>query len=186
MEDLDKDLFVALTEALAAWVEAVTGAPVGPGDFRLPRSEGQLSLGAFVTGGAEEAAKKLTDALPACPQVREVRERNGWLLFWLSDGWFDGLIQWAKALDTRPAGSYLENRMAILMRKGDGPCPDDERVRRALWAAYLACRRGTWRAADERLCLTMTHGLPGAERIALENRCGGVAAAIFKLKGVKL
>jgi hypothetical protein len=179
-----EDLFAALTADLAAWVEACTGAPVAPEAFRLPREEGQLSLGTFVRGGAAEAARKLNGAL--CPQVREVRARNGWLLFFLSDAWFDGLITWARGLDTRPAGSYLENRMAMLARKGDGPCPEAEPVRRALWQAYLAYRRGAWRAADERLCLIMTHGLPGAERIALENRCGGVAAAIFKLKGVKL
>lgn len=181
-----EDMYTSLTEALAAWVRAVTGATVGAGDFRLPRDEGQLSLGVFVTGGAAAAARKLSEALPACPQVREVRERNGWLLFFLSNRWFDGLIEWAKALDTRPGGSYLENRMAMLMRRGDGPCPDAEPVRRALWAAYLAYRRGFWREADERLVLTMTHGPDGAARIALEDRCGGAAAAILKWKGNKL
>ena len=181
-----EDMYTSLTEALAAWVRAVTGATVGAGDFRLPRDEGQLSLGVFVTGDAAAAARKLSEALPACPQVREVRERNGWLLFFLSNRWFDGLIEWAKALDTRPGGSYLENRMAMLMRRGDGPCPDAEPVRRALWAAYLAYRRGFWREADERLVLTMTHGSDGAARIALEDRCGGAAAAILKWKGNKL
>ena len=73
--------------------------------------------------------------------------------------------------------------MAILARKGDAPCPESEDVRQALWAAYLAYRRGFWRAADERTVLTMTHALAGAERIALENRCGGAAAAILKFKG---
>ena len=183
-----EDLFASLTGALAAWVQAVTGAPVGPEDFRLPRttgpsSLGQLSLAAFVTGGAKDAARRLTEALDRCPQVREVRERNGWLLFFLSDAWFDGLIECAKALDTRPAGSYVENRMSMLARKGDAPCPAAEDVRRALWAAYLAYRRGFWREADERLVLTMTHGATGADRIALENRCGGAAAAIVKLRG---
>ena len=178
-----EDLFASLTSQLAAWVEAVTGAPVGPEDFRLPREEGQLSLGVFARGGAAEAARRLGAALPACPQVREVREKNGWLLFFLSDRWFDELIAWAKALDTRPAGTYVENRMAILTRKGDAPCPEAEPVRRALWAAYLAWRRGFWRAADERAALTMTHGQEGAARIALENRCGGAAAAISKLRG---
>ena len=176
-----EDLFASLTGALAAWVQAVTGVPVEPEDFRLPRDQGQLSLGVFVTGGAEEAAQKLTEALPACPQVREVREKNGWLLFFLSDRWFNELIEWAKALDARPTGSYVENRMAMLARKGDSPCPAAEPVRWALWAAYLAYRRGFWREADERLVLTMTHGLNGAERIALEDRCGGAAAAIYKL-----
>ena len=178
-----EDLFSSLTEALAPWVSAVTGTAVAAEDFRLPRQEGQLSLGAFVTGDAKEAARRLRSALPACPWVREVREKNGWLLFWLSNGWFDELIRWARALDTRPTGSYVENRMAMLMRRGDGPCPDAEPVRRALWAAYLAWRRGDWREADERLVLTMTHEAVGADRIALENRCGGAAAAILKLRG---
>ena len=181
-----EDLFASLTEALAAWVSAVTGTAVGPEAFRLPRAEGQLSLGAFVTGGAEAAVRQLTDALDRCPQVRAVRERNGWLLFFLSDRWFDGLIAWAKALDTQPTGSYLENRTSMLMRRGEAPCPDAEPVRRALWAAYLAYRRDFWRESDERLALTMTHGFTGAERIALENRCGGAAAAIRKLRGEKL
>ena len=172
---------MTLTEALAAWVGTVTGAKVAAADFRVPRHEGQLSLGAFVRGGAEEAAERLAGAL--CPQVRAVQERNGWLLFWLSDRWFDRLIAWAKELDTKPADSYVENRMGILMRKGDAPCPEAEDVRRALWASYLAWRRGFWRAADERLVLTMTHGLTGAARIQLENRCGGAAAAILKLRG---
>ncbi len=178
-----EDLYAALTEALAAWVRDATGAAMEAADFRLPRNEGQLSLGIFVTGGAAEAVQALTKALPACPQVREVREKNGWLLFYLSNAWFDQLIAWVKALDTRPTGSYVENRMTILMRKGDAPCPDAEPVRRALWAAYLAYRRGFWRAADERTVLTMTHQLTGMDRIALENRCGGAAAAIYKLKG---
>ncbi len=176
-----EDLYETLTRAMAAWVEAGTGAIVAPEDFRLPRGEGQLSLGTFVRGGAGEAARQLNASL--CPQVREVRAKNGWLLFSLSDQWFDGLIDWAKGLDTRPGGSYVENRMAILARKGDAPCPDSENVRRALWAAYLAYRRGFWRAADERLVLTMTHDLTGAARVALENRCGGAATAIYKLKG---
>ena len=104
-----EDLYMTLTEALAAWVEAVTGAEVGAADFRVPRREGQLSLGTFVQDGAEEAAEKLAGAL--CPQVREVRAKNGWLLFFLSDSWFDGLIRWARGLDTRPGGSYVESAM---------------------------------------------------------------------------
>ena len=178
-----EDMYSSLTGALAAWVEAATGTSVAPEDFRLPRREGQLSLGAFAAGGAREAAHRLRSALPACPWVRAVEERNGWLLFWLSDGWFDELILWARGLDTRPTGSYVENRMAMLSRKGDGPCPDAEPVRRALWAAFLAYRRGFWRDADDRLALTMTHHLAGAERIELEDRCGGAAAAILKLRG---
>ncbi len=176
-----EDLFSSLTEAMAAWVSEVTGTAIQPDDFRLPRDQGQLSLGVFVRGNAEAAARQLNEAL--CPQVRQVREQNGWLLFWLSDRWFDGLIAWAKALNTRPAGTYVENRMDILSRKGDAPCPASEDVRRALWAAYHAYRRGFWRAADERLALTMTHAKTGTDRIELENRCGGVAAAIQKLKG---
>lgn len=176
-----EDLYAALTGALAAWVTAVTGTAVLPESFRAPRDEGQLSLGVFARGGGAEAAGKLNGAL--CPQVRKVEERNGWLLFFLSDSWFDGLIEWARGLDARPAGSYLENRMAILTRKGDAPCPEAESVRRALWCAYLAWRRGFWREADERLVLTMTHHLTGMDRIELENRCGGAAAAILKFKG---
>ena len=178
-----EDLFASLTRSLAAWVNDCTGVPVAPGDFRLPREEGQRSLGTFVRDGAAEAAAQLNKAL--CPQVREVRERNGWLLFFLSKDWFDGLIDRAKALDARPAGTYLENRMAILARKGDAPCPDEENVQRALWTAYLAYRRGFWREADERVVLTMTHSVTGRDRIALENRCGGAAAAILKLRGEK-
>ena len=159
---------MTLTETLAAWVKAVTEAEVKAADFRLPREEGQLSLGTFVRDGATEAAQKLNEAL--CLQVREVRERNGWLLFFLSNAWFDGLIRWARELDTRPAGTYVENRMSILAHKGEGFCPDAEAVRRALWAAYLAYRRGFWREEDERLVLTMTHDQTGMDRIALENR----------------
>jgi len=178
-----EDLYSSLTTDLAAYVSAATGTAVKPGDFRLPREEGQLSLGVFVRGDAGTVAEKLRETLPACPQVRDVREKNGWLLFYLSDAWFDKLIAWAAALDTRPAGSYVENRMAILARKGMAPCPNEEHVRRALWTAYLAFRRGAWREADEQLILTMTHEAMGGDRIALENRCGGVAAAILKFKG---
>jgi len=181
-----EDLFASLTEELAAWVKGATGAEVSPEDFRLPRGEGQLSLGAFVRGGAREAAQRLSSALDGCPSVGQVRERDGWLLFFLSDGWFNGLIAWTKGLNTRPAGTYLENRMAILARKGDAPCPDAEPVRQALWAAYLAHRRGFWREADERAALTMTHQAQDRARMELENRCGGAAAAILKLRGESL
>ena len=178
-----EDLYAALTGKLAAWVNSAAGASVKPEAFRIPRDEGQLSLGAFVLGGAGEAARKLEASLEKCPDLRMVKEKKGWLLFYLSNTWFDGLIAWARTLDVRPAGSYLENRMAVLVRKGDAPCPDQESVRRALWAAFLAYRRQSWRDSDERMVLAMTHGLTGEDRIALENRCGGVAAAIIKLRG---
>ena len=51
-----EDLYKTLTEALAAWVKAVTGADVKAAEFRVPRSEGQLSVGTFVQGGAQAAA----------------------------------------------------------------------------------------------------------------------------------
>ena len=181
-----EDLYEALTERLAAWVNSASGACVKPEAFRVPRDEGQLSLGIFVRGGAREAVRKLEASLGECPDLREVKVKNGWLLFFLSDAWFDGLIAWAGTLDVRPAGSYLENRMSVLMRKGDAPCPDWEPVRRALWAAFLAYRRRSWRDSDERLVLAMTHGLTGEDRVELENRCGSVAAAIIKLRGERL
>ena len=56
-----EDLYAALTEELAGWVRAVTGTTVAPEAFRVPRQEGQLSLGVFVQGGAGEAAP----AMPA-------------------------------------------------------------------------------------------------------------------------
>ena len=165
-----EDLFAALTADLAAWVEACTGAPVAPEAFRLPREEGQLSLGTFVRGGAAEAARKLNGAL--CPQVREVRARNGWLLFFLSDAWFDGLITWARGLDTRPAGSYLENRMAMLARKGDGPCPEAEPVRRALWRAVgkPLRRRGGSHIETERKSVKSTFVTPAVCAFTADRR----------------
>ena len=53
-----EDLYMTLTEALAAWVGTVTGAKVAAADFRVPRHEGQLSLGAFVRAEFPEAAEK--------------------------------------------------------------------------------------------------------------------------------
>ncbi len=51
-----EDLYKTLTEALAVWVKAVTGADVKAAEFRVPRSEGQLSVDTFGPGEKRLAA----------------------------------------------------------------------------------------------------------------------------------
>ena len=125
-----EDLFASLTERLAAWVTAVTGAAVAPEDFRLPRREGQLSLGAFVQGDALGAARALTQALSRCPDVEAVLSEGGWLLFFLSDGWFEKpenldlnkLYLSERHLDVKgpnPEGAFLIDQMVGAIRTGD-------------------------------------------------------------------
>lgn len=177
-----EDLYGQVTEALAAFVEKVTGIPLAPEAFRLPREGGQLSV-PFVRHDAKGAAAALNGAKAACPFVKHVHEKGGWLIFCLSDAFFEELMAFAQALPLMPKGTYLENRMGILARKGTAPCPREERVQNALWRAYLCYRKGGWTAEAERQMLTMTHLPEGQKRLDLENRCGGVALAILHLKG---
>lgn len=185
---MEEPLTVRIRRAVCAWLENVTETPVPLSRVKAADAY-PLATSAFVkTRSAQALLPRLTETLPACTAegvllLSAVTERNGWLLFSFSDACWNMLVARAAALKNDGDGSYLSNRMRILMRHGSCPCPDDERVRRALWLCLLAHDGRGFTQETERAVLTMTHHLTGMPRVALEHSCGGVAAAILHLKG---
>ena len=184
-------LTVEIRRTIAAWVSETVGRPV-PAERICPSREAPLSCGAFVRGGAAEAAQRLTDGRAAfAPQgvlwLAEVRAQRGWLLFFFSDALWQTLQQTALALPAREnpdAGCYADARMRVLTRHGAAPCPDDGTVRGVLWDCWLCHDAGRpFPPQLLRRIERMTHHQTGAARIALEHACGGAAGAILNLRG---
>ncbi len=173
----------------AAFLAEAAGAPVAPARVK-PSAYAPLSCSAFVRDGmAGTLLPRIREGLARCtldgvPLLGDVTERGGWLLLDFSDAWWERLCALAKALPMADGGGgYLENRLRMLVRHGDAPCPIDATVRRVLWLAWLAHDAGGFSAETGRAVLTMTHHLTGMQRVRLEHGCGGVAAAILHLKG---
>ena len=181
-----KEMLPALKGCLVKWIEAETGFSLSEKAFRFARS-GALSLSAFLHRDAAALCKMLNHALPRCvfegfPLLQAVREEKGWLLFAFSPDFFQHLTDWARSLKGAPPNDYVSNRLLLLAQKGPCPCPDEERVKNALWLTLLCRETGRFKREAEAAVLTMTHGKTGAERLALEKSCGSVAAALYCLR----
>lgn len=173
----------AFLQALSAFIEAQTGVSPQEGDYKLSK-DGLLSCRSFVRRGSGEAAAKLKEhtnsfLFQEIRPVEGVEERNGWLLLTPSHAFYRWLTDYGCSLPALENESYLANRLKILARKGEAPCPAEPRVQRVLLEAFWGIKGAE---ADRRL-LTMTHIDPPPARIAMENNCGSVARALLGLRG---
>lgn len=186
---MQNEFALSVLEELAGAVEACTGVRPLPKQFHMTR-EGLLSLNTFVRSGAEEAAAALRENADRArvfgtPAFRSVTVRNGWLVLDPETGFCTELVRRAAALTGSTGTEYADHRLRMMTRKGGDACPDDPRVREALFRTLLAAARGRSTEEDDRCILTMTHGLRGMERLGLENSCGTLARALWMLRSQK-
>lgn len=158
-------------------------------------SDPQAVLKAF-----ETQLKETPPLFCGTPVFRRVFERKGHICFELTTEMYDCFVQSASGLEAAPLcgtgldrTEYALNRMLMLAHTSKfygehASCPDDPRVRRALWLCFgIVERLKSPRLLKLRIndaaqaLLTMSHHLPPAQRPALLRRCGGVADCASRL-----
>lgn len=176
-----------LLEMLSDFVETTTGTRPAPSTFK-PATEGRLGLSAFVREDAPTAAVALQKDCAHCrwedvPILEAVEEKNGWLLLTFSQGFWDTLLELGQSLPPASPESYWGNRLHILSRKGDAPCPRDPQVQETLLLAFWAWGTERYPKSLLQKLLTLTHVSPPAYRLSLEAQCGSVAKALLGFMG---
>ncbi len=120
------------------------------------------------------------DVLP----VSNVKARNGWLLFTLSDAFYTAAVWHVRRSLPAPVGDgdcHALNQMIAMARAGGDGCPADAHVQRA-WLLTLCCTESGAALFRAKTALSaMTLHVPPAERAALTRACGGVADAAARI-----
>lgn len=181
----------ALLQALAEYMEAATGTRPSLTAFK-PATEGRLGLSAFIRGDAPAAAETLNGALaknaPSClwegiPILTHVKEKNGWLLLTFTPDFWEKLLELGQSLPPATLECYWGNRLHMLSRKGDAPCPTVPPVQETLLLTFWAWGTGRYPQSLPGRLLTLTYISPPAQRLALENQCGSLAKALLGFMG---
>ena len=176
--------------AIAAGLAEQLQIPVSADRIRLPARGAAAGCAIAVSLNADAArwAEQLDavrDRFPTvwgAPLLAAVHEKNGWLLFDLSDALYAAAAdRLAEAADPIPAdhGCYPLHRLRMLARYPSAGCPADAAVQTALLLCLAANEAPTDanRARAEEALLSMAYHLPPAARTALLVRCGAVARA---------
>lgn len=177
----------ALLTLLADFTCAYTGVHPPLSAFK-PARDGHLGLSAFVRLDASAAADALQKAAPAClwegvPVLEKVRAERGWLIFDFSHPFFQKLLELGQGLPPASPNAYWGNRLHLLARKGEAPCPGDFALRQTLFLAFWSWGTGRYAPALFQRLLTLTHISPPAARLALEKECGSAAKALLGFMG---
>lgn len=176
-----------LLKVLSDFAESTTGTRPAPFTFK-PATKGRLGLSAFIRGDAPAAAAALHEDCAQCrwedvPILEAAEEKNGWLLLTFSQGFWDTLLELGQALPPASPEIYWGNRLHILSRKGDAPCPRDPQVQETLLLAFWAWGTERYPKNLPQKLLTLTHVSPPTYRLFLESQCGSVARALLGFMG---
>lgn len=179
--------FEAFLTLLADFTCTCTGVHPPLPTFK-PATEGRLGLSAFIREDAPAAAVALHKNRSQCcwegaSILEVVEEKNGWLLFTFSPAFWEKLLVLGQSLSPASPETYWGNRMHMLARKGEAPCPRDPQVQETLLLAFWAWGTGRYPKNLPQKLLTLTRVSPPAYRLSLESQCGSVAKALLGFMG---
>ena len=182
-QERENSIFSLCTEEISRFCRETAGEPV-----RLKLSSyAMLACWKQSQERAEECAKTLSVRAETCrlfsvPLLREIRERNGWILFDLDPAAFN---EYAHRLPEQfeIGTEYADRRMEIFRRHPDVPLPEDDTVLRTVLRASRDCLEGKWTPQTDHAVLTMTHHLTGMERVNCEQRLHRAAKIILYERG---
>lgn len=177
----------ALLTLLADFTWACTGVRPPLSAFK-PARDGYLGLSTFVRLDASAAADALKKAAPAClwegvPVLEGVRAEHGWLIFDFSHPFFQKLLELGQSLPPASPSTYWGNRLHLLARKKEAPCPKEFTLRQTLFLAFWSWGTGRYSPALFQRLLTLTRISPPGARLALEKECGSAASALLGFMG---
>lgn len=175
------DIYALARRAIAAGLPGVTEA-----DVRIPARHAAISV------YAPEAPLAAAEAFPTVlgvPMVRTVGRQNGWLLFTLTDKFYDACVREICGVLPKPpddCGSFARNRMLALARQAGEGCPHNAHIRRALWLWLGAAYGYVSKTEAERAFLRMLYPLPVRERMQARRSLGQMADACARLDALSL
>lgn len=116
--------------------------------------------------------------------IESCRVVNGWLLFNLSDAFYNALTEQVNAELPPPAsdlGRHAINRMLVLARHGGTGCPNIPALQRALLLCVCAGKSRSALEQAERAVCSMFRSVPPKERPALLEQSGALGSACSRL-----
>ena len=182
----ETSLLKALAESIAVGLSHSYGIEVPPSRVKMPARGAEAGVAVSSGIAAEKLAAPSGESFPAVcgvSAIDAVRYENGWLLFTVSEAFFQAIIDSTKMLPL-PAddGEKLAlNRLLALRRHRGTGCPDRETVREALWLCACAAEGRSAVSRAEKAVLSMFDGVVPKERPALYDLCGETADAACRL-----
>ncbi|MCL2695849.1 MAG: hypothetical protein FWE69_05940 [Clostridiales bacterium] len=181
------DIYASVTTAIADFVFKQTGQSLDPSGWRLAKDAPLAYYNAPMIDYSELIWQGV-------PLIAAAHKKNSRLLFSFTDAFYEWSVvsgQWSvvsgqmgvseRTVPADTKSAHLINRLLMLVRHGYATCPPDPVVQRALWLVIRDAHFGRLSQETERAILTMSHHKSGNERVALERRLGGVAAAMLQV-----
>jgi hypothetical protein len=149
----------------------------------LPARHAAASL-RLLNGTPDSPVQTISARLYGVELIESCRIVNGWLLFELSQTFYDALTERVIAELQPPAsdlGRHALNRMLVLARHEGAGCPDEPALRRALLLCVCAGQSRASLMRAERAAQTMFHAIEPKERPALLKQSGALGKACARL-----
>lgn len=199
------DAHTLVKTALARLIGETAGIGVLPADIVSPDARAHLSSPIALKTGLSAAALAVKigaalgsplNTLLGARMVASVREERGHLHFFLTREVLTAMMRAvideaprpAMPLDADDPVDVALCRMLMLARRPFRPCPEDARVRRALWLALAIPERAgeerptrLRKLAAARALREMAYHLPPKDRQKLYLECAGVADCAARL-----
>ena len=202
------DAHTVTKNALALLLSEAAGRRVPPADIVSPDARAPLSSPIALRRNldADALAKSVEGALSSplnhalgAPLIERVQAEGGHLHLFPTSAFLTALMLRAIGEAPRPklpldAVDPVEKaicRMLMLARRPFRPCPEDERVRRALWLALAIAQRAPCerilrhrKLEAARALYSMAHHLPPRDRQTLYVDCSGVADCAARMLAI--
>lgn len=179
-------ILAELKNEISARISAASGVRVTEKDIRIPARDAMISCPSFVRKPEliEKTVKLLNEQREEGTSLKNIREKNGWILMDPDTGFFiETVKQFSRARDIPEDGSYCFHRMRMLTRYPNADCPDEPDVHKAILQCLVYDDEPTdahLRRAEDAL-LKMAYARAPKERQDLLIRCGDVARAAIQL-----
>ena len=202
------DAHTLTKDALNRLVGEAAGIQMLPSDMISPDARAFISSPVALRQGldtkviaktVQKALKSPLNLLFNAPAFASVCEVNGHLHFFLTPEFLTALMHRAieeckrpeLPLDAVDPVDYAICRMLMLARRPFKPCPEDERVQRALWLALAIPQRDPGKKSARlrkleaaRALTTMAHHVAPRERQNLYINCSGVADCAARMLAI--
>lgn len=172
-----------IRSSLAEAVSRAAGLPFDASDVHLPARHAAASL-RLPSGAAPFPPEAVSARLYGVEMIESCRVVNGWLLFDLSDAFYNSLTEHVLVAYPPPEsdlGRYAVNRMLVLARHGGTGCPNIPALQRALLLCVCAGKNRSSLEQAERAVRSMFRSIPPKERPALLEQSGALGNACARL-----
>lgn len=172
-----------IRSCLAEAVSHVAGLPFDASGVHLPARHAAASL-RLPNGAPPFPPEAVSARLYGVEMIESCRIVNGWLLFDLSDAFYNALTEHVFVAYPPPdsdLGRHAINRMLVLARHGGTGCPNIPALQRALLLCVCAGKNRSSLEQAERAVCSMFRSVPPKERSALLEQSGALGNACARL-----